>query len=98
MIGHTEMKIALDANTLKIQFCNKSLPFAKAKADLGQLLTLDAENLQYGQRSLSNGNDILGTIKGTFILEREQCILCKLCNTHFKPKTILKHVKGSKIS
>ena len=80
---------------MKIQFCNKIIPFAKAKADLGQLLTPDAENLRYGQRyrqnipifGISNGNEILGTIKGTFILEREKCILCKSCNTHFRPST-----------
>ena len=42
MMDPTEMKIALNANPLKIRFCNKSVPFAKATTDLGKLLTPDA--------------------------------------------------------
>ena len=105
MMDQTEMKIALTSNPLKIQICNKSVPFAKATADLGKLLTPDAENLRYGQRyrqdipifGMNNGYEMMGTINGTFILEREKGILCKYYDVHFKPSNILKHAKGNKI-
>ena len=46
---------------------------------------------------MNNGNEMMGTINSTFILEREKCILCKFCDVHFKPSNILKHAKGNNI-
>ena len=102
IIDQSALKMAFDSNPLEIRVYDNRKQFGNATVTLSKLLSSDAEDMPYGQRYRHDfpicglNEDIIGTINCTFVLEREQCILCKVCDTHFKPAVILKHIKRNK--
>ena len=102
----SDFKTYLDENMFEIEVYEKDAKIGIAQVDLSPFFKNEVEEMAFGLKHRESveirkepfcKENSIGDIDCVFILEKEECFRCKLCNRKFQVSTIMKHLNHPKV-